>query len=974
MNVMGIKAECVGDSATRRERACGIPQNSACASNSSIYTPSPSSSGSGVTKVFGDEIVNYFLICVSGPRMENARVDANNGLGGGAAPRLSWWSRFWQTRSLELGLFFAPAPWKRGSVFHTMAQHPGIWIPCWALHLIVIWWLGRKFGLPLLFWHDEPLKAIVAGAIFALTFGFFIFVYFVLDYSAYLKERGSVPDRSEDDGGKSKNEVVLPHWTKELEKYFLRNSGPEADGADPERKRFSEEVQLQSFLFRSLSNAFAYLITALILLRLAIYFGIHRPWEKTLPSSASHGNFDIWNESVRFEDGTWWLFIIGMAIGAILVLVLDVLKFVLIPGLKDTRMGDAIPVFSLFDPKLKWSQETVMMVLGFWAFFIVVFFHLVFLLLGELWGFYFAAPAICIMLAWLVFGYAILILQLRAPFWRSWVLVIAVLAVGAFLLPRLPNRYGFAQIEKAAETVKTSNIGNGSERRELSPVGMVYPRTNVTDSLSQQMAALKSTEAKMAEEIAAGKIFADRGVEAKWGEKPLVVVCASGGGITAEVWTLETLALLSQLLPDFAPQVRLITGASGGMVGAAAWAGWRHKWQDAPVDPLINRAYRDQLSPLALRFALFDSAPTGFLLQRYVPWLRHFDRGEALEEVWINSSGRPNLGVLPELGSKLGEMAPGEVIGKSPSLLFSPTIAEQGRPLLISNLDVTLLTQIDLPGPFPDQRRDRVHRAVDARKLLGGAIVESVPIATWARMSATFPLVSPAGSIEFDLNNEDVRNDRSTGRIHLVDAAYADNQGSSLAVTWLRSYWLPWTRNSQKVPRHVILIEIDAFPRYGDKAFDGARPPNPYLDGLSACVEDVHIPTVGLGNRMKSHLFHTDRMMERFAEEVKASGSVEKPLTFSSYRFVNPIPCSLSWSLAAGERNGLRWFQHFFKELRPGDAERIFEDESFRKGLIDRVNAEVGKSPINPGTDPFVNYTLREFAELEKFWRLCSQP
>src|SRR5262249_11207634 len=57
------------------------------------------------------------------------------------------------------------------------------------------------------------------------------------------------------------------------------------------------------------------------------------------------------------------------------------------------------------------------------------------------------------------------------------------------------------------------------------------------------------------------------------GRRPkLVVVATSGGGIRAAIWTAVVLGGLEQAMrhdDDFAHHVRLITGASGGMVGAA---------------------------------------------------------------------------------------------------------------------------------------------------------------------------------------------------------------------------------------------------------------------------------------------------------------------------------------------------------------------------------------------------------------------
>src|SRR5207248_10410694 len=62
------------------------------------------------------------------------------------------------------------------------------------------------------------------------------------------------------------------------------------------------------------------------------------------------------------------------------------------------------------------------------------------------------------------------------------------------------------------------------------------------------------------------------GPEAGGDKGPLIVVTVSGGGIRAAVWTFVVLTELELAFADkgfdFPAHVRLITGASGGMVGA----------------------------------------------------------------------------------------------------------------------------------------------------------------------------------------------------------------------------------------------------------------------------------------------------------------------------------------------------------------------------------------------------------------------
>src|SRR5262249_45461406 len=68
-----------------------------------------------------------------------------------------------------------------------------------------------------------------------------------------------------------------------------------------------------------------------------------------------------------------------------------------------------------------------------------------------------------------------------------------------------------------------------------------------------------------------------RAMHARWqqqhpGTKPrVVIVCTSGGGIRAAVWTTVVLEGLEEKVPGLRDHIRIITGASGGMVGAGLY-------------------------------------------------------------------------------------------------------------------------------------------------------------------------------------------------------------------------------------------------------------------------------------------------------------------------------------------------------------------------------------------------------------------
>lgn len=176
-------------------------------------------------------------------------------------------------------------------------------------------------------------------------------------------------------------------------------------------------------------------------------------------------------------------------------------------------------------------------------------------------------------------------------------------------------------------------------------------------------------------------------------QKPiLVVVAASGGGARAAMWSAVVLDQLGREIPGFHDSTRLVTGSSGGAVGIAHYLKWRYDLQPSSRTPdssklktrdrdprtrevrdWLDQIPQDSLSSVARATALRElwrifSVGRSSLLR---------DRGRILEENW------PHLRQIP-----LVELRPAERAGVIPSFLFAPFLVEDGRRLIITNLDL----------------------------------------------------------------------------------------------------------------------------------------------------------------------------------------------------------------------------------------------------------------------------------------------
>lgn len=254
------------------------------------------------------------------------------------------------------------------------------------------------------------------------------------------------------------------------------------------------------------------------------------------------------------------------------------------------------------------------------------------------------------------------------------------------------------------------------------------------------------------------------------GKRPLVLVCVSGGGLRAATWTAEVLCELEKQLPGFPYHVRLVSGASGGMVGASAYvASLRPPTEiSGPRDERLHSVSREELVAgvggdclsLLSHTMFFRDVPLSL-----VPLRNGHDRGVALEEAFKQNAPWA-------FQQTMGDLRAGEVAGWRPSLVFSPMLVEDGRRLVISNLDL---------DPLFSQSGPRVGRAGDVLYSRSGYELgrlfpdahAAFPLATAARMSASFPYFSPSTLLP------------TIPRRQVVDAGYWDNYGVSIACGWL---------------------------------------------------------------------------------------------------------------------------------------------------------------------------------------------
>ncbi len=279
------------------------------------------------------------------------------------------------------------------------------------------------------------------------------------------------------------------------------------------------------------------------------------------------------------------------------------------------------------------------------------------------------------------------------------------------------------------------------------------------------------------------------------GRPPLVVVCVSGGGLRSALWTFSVLQRIDSLMGGtFLHRVFLITGASGGMLGAAffreLW--WRFQ-RRLPFNP-YNPRYR-----LLLSRDLLNSVVTTQLTHDWLYGLLGFRRQYRIAGGYVYPLDR---GLVFEtnflentrylLGHPLSVYSGAEFRQEVPLLVLSPVLMSSGRFLLISAQSLAYVHTL-FRQPFP-HLRGTLPQAIDFLTLVGDS-GRGVRLVSALRASASFPVIMPAMELPTD------------PPLFTTDAGLRDNFGVEVAFMLLYPF-RDWIRRNTSGVVFVVIRDM----------------------------------------------------------------------------------------------------------------------------------------------------------------------
>ena len=270
----------------------------------------------------------------------------------------------------------------------------------------------------------------------------------------------------------------------------------------------------------------------------------------------------------------------------------------------------------------------------------------------------------------------------------------------------------------------------------------------------------------------------------KVGEKKptLIFLNVSGGGLKSALWTVEALQAVDKATAGrLLKNTHLITGSSGGMIGAAFMRELYLRQIQGSIQNIYDSKYTQQIGKDLLNAIGYSLAVSDIFLrlqkieieQKYYTRDRGYEFEKALHE---------NTDFI--LDKKLGDYKDPESKAIIPMMIFTPTIINDGRRLLISPIQLSYLT---CNAQSSENATRSLSEDIEFSKLFKQQGADNLRFGSAIRMNATFPYILPSVSLP------------SKPIIEVMDAGYRDNFGIKTSIRYLYNFrsWL--AENTEQV-------------------------------------------------------------------------------------------------------------------------------------------------------------------------------
>lgn len=350
-------------------------------------------------------------------------------------------------------------------------------------------------------------------------------------------------------------------------------------------------------------------------------------------------------------------------------------------------------------------------------------------------------------------------------------------------------------------------------------------------------------------------------------EKPkLVLTMTSGGGSRSAVWVFEVMHYLDSISNNkYTSHLQMITGASGGMVGAAYYRSLLLEQQINSSFTWNTAQFRENISTDLLNTPALSASVNDLFFRlakfQYGDKFYSKDRGYSFEYQLHKNTN--NIFEHP-----LGYYKFYEKTAQIPLMIFSPTIVNDGRRLLISSQPLNFLCHRDGLS-----RMTKSYENIDMQSFLAKNHVDNIRFSSVLRMNASFPYILPMTSLP------------TNPKVEVMDAGIRDNYGAKVSLEYLYKLkeWI------QKNTSGVIIVQI----RDRKKLLTDEKTPR-----LSLFSKLTYPAISTVKNLMKIQDYDIDEMIEL------ASGNFAFPVNIVclDLKENENTQISLSWHLTKNEK------------------------------------------------------------------------
>ena len=286
-------------------------------------------------------------------------------------------------------------------------------------------------------------------------------------------------------------------------------------------------------------------------------------------------------------------------------------------------------------------------------------------------------------------------------------------------------------------------------------------------------------------------------------KKPkMLLVSASGGRLKASLWTMQVLQTMDQKTEEqFFEHTTLISGASGGMLGAAYYRELMlQKRQGVPINPQ-DPVFRDNSAKDLLNSIYFSIVTNDIFIPMVSTErkgkLHRRDRGYMFELQFNENTG----GILEK---PLGAYREPEEKAIIPRIILSPSVINDGRRLIISPFHSSYLMSTN----FEQYHKGGISLdAIDFKHLFASANPDNLNFVSALRMNATYPIVLPSVNLP------------SEPSLEIADAGFRDNLGKSTSIRFVSNF-KDWIKENTS---GVVFVQIAGWEKFNNSPSDVSK-------------------------------------------------------------------------------------------------------------------------------------------------------